>query len=186
MSRRASALCDGRGARRSCLAIASLESAKDDAEVMLRPALNTDAGKMLAWQSHPQTRQYSRTVKVPDRDSHFSWVAARLTDPDCLLNIILHAGDPAGVIRLDRLRKESCAVPRWEVSIYIAPDKYGLGLGLAALRLGRRLLPDGEFKAEVLPENAASHALFRKAGYEWRDGFYWLPPVVEQEGFSIA
>jgi len=34
--------------------------------------------------------------------------------------------------------------------------------------------------AEVLPENAASHALFRKAGYRWRDGLYWLAPDSAQ------
>lgn len=179
MSRRAAALCDGRGARRIELAFASLVSATDGAEVTLRSALHSDAEMMLTWQSHPQTRQFSRTAAVPDRDTHFRWVAARLSDPECLMNIILHAGCPAGVVRLDRMMKENNAVPRWEVSIYIAPNKYGLGLGLAALGLARRLVPEGEFMAEVLPENAASHALFRKAGYEWHDGLYWLAPVAE-------
>lgn len=62
---------------------------------------------------------------------------------------LLHAGSSAGVVRLDRMTKENNASSRWEVSIYIAPDKYGLGLGLAALRLARRLVPEGEFMAKV-------------------------------------
>ncbi len=176
MARRAAALCDGRGADRVRLAVASQVIASDGAPVTLRPADETDAERMFAWQSDTRTRQFARNPEIPDRESHFRWVAARLGAADCLLNIVEYDGRPAAVVRLDRDTPNCASRPGWEISIYVAPDCYGRGIGGAALALARQLVPEAEFVAEVLPDNAASHALFRKAGYEWRDELYWLAP----------
>jgi len=177
MSNAAAALCDGRGAERVHLAIASPVVASGGAPVSLRPATGSDTERMLVWQSDPRTRRFSRNPDIPDRAAHQLWVAARLTDPDCLLNIVEHEGVPAGVVRLDRGTLNCGTRPAWEISIYVAPDRFGEGIGSAALALARHLVVDAEFVAEVLPENVTSHALFRKAGYVWRDDLYWQAPV---------
>ena len=177
MSRRAAALCDGRGADRVRLAISPPQLAKDGASVTLRLANEADTEMLLGWQRDPRTRQFARNPEVPDRDAHYRWMAARLVDPDCLLNIVEHGGAPAGVVRLDRAPYQGAAAECWEVSIYTAPDRHGGGVGLAALALARGLVPDAEIIADVLPENEASHALFHRAGYVWCEGMYRLAPT---------
>ena len=53
----------------------------------------------------------------------------------------------------------------WYVSIYIDLGVASMGLGSAALKLGRRLLPNAILIAEVLDENIASRKVFEKNGY---------------------
>ena len=97
-----------------------------------------------------------------------------MADPKLLLNIIEYDRIPAGVLRLDPMIDES----GYEVSILVAPDLQARGIGRGALRLARRLLPDEDLFAEVLPENAASQALFRRAGYVPSGRFYVNRPGV--------
>ena len=78
-------------------------------------------------------------------------------------------GAPRGCLRLERLREGRERL----VSIYLAPGAWGQGIATAALELARRLAPGWRFVAEVLPENAASHRLFLRAGYrEEQPGTY--------------
>ncbi len=176
MVRRAALVCDGRGAARLAMAVAPAR-AKDGRPVTLRPASMDDAEIMLAWQCAPGVRRFARNPAMPGEAEHRDWLAARLENPDCLLNIVLHGDEPAGVLRLDAVCDTSR--PTFEVSILIAPDRQGLGLGRAALMLGRRLAPEAEFLAEVHEDNAASHALFRSAAFTLRDGAYRLAPGAE-------
>ncbi len=175
MSRRARALCDGLGARRVAAEV-DPPRARDGAPVRLRPAAMADAEPMLAWQRHPGTRRFARNPRVPERDEHLAWLAAKLDDPGCILNLVLHHDEAAGVLRLDRLKAGA-----FEVSIAIAPERHRLGLAAAALALARRLLPEAELRAEVLPENEASAVLFRRAGYEpLGDGWHASRPASHE------
>jgi RimJ/RimL family protein N-acetyltransferase len=80
------------------------------------------------------------------------------------------------VLRFDRIIGDR--FDAWEVSIFVAPSKKRLGIAEAALDLGRWLLPESELVAEVLPQNKASHRLFRKAGYILGlDGRYHQAPL---------
>lgn len=167
MASRATLVCDGLGARRVVMALKP-ELAGDNLPVTLRPATMDDAQTVFEWQSCAETRRFARNPEVPAADEHFAWMAARLKRAESLFNIVMHNGDAAGVVRLDRMAE---ADNSFEVSIYIAPERHGRGLGNAALRLARRLLPDAELLAHVLPQNQVSRALFLAAGYvpgpEW-------------------
>jgi RimJ/RimL family protein N-acetyltransferase len=174
MARRAAALCDGLGARRIAIEAAEPHLSRDGTEVRLRPATKLDGETMLRWQQHPKARVHARTPEPPNRASHFQWLRERLDDPDCYFNIVLHGDRPAGVVRLERF-----AGTCYEVSILIEPELHGAGIGHAALDLARALIPWGEFHAVVLPGNAASHALFRGAGYEARHDRYVSPPLQD-------
>ena len=94
------------------------------------------------------------------------------------LDIILHGDEPAGVLRLDRIDGDQDPDNTYEVSILVAPDRHRLGIGRAALHLVRQLLPEAELRAEVLPGNVASDALFRSAGFIRRKGSFYSPPAV--------
>lgn len=172
----AAVMCDGLGARRFAQVIFP-ECARDGAPVTLRPATPADMDILFDWQTHPDTRKYFRTTQAPSRCTHEKWLRAKLVDPDCVLGILEHNGTPAGVLRFDIVAENEppnqpnteSECDSYEVSILVAPDRWRLGIGTAALRLGRQLLPFATIRAAVDAENAASHRLFADAGYR-RDG----------------
>ncbi len=167
LSRRALALCDGRGAERTWLASDHEHSAAG--RVTLRLAEPSDAALLYDWQSAPETRRYAKQATIPTREEHEAWFARRQGDPDSLICMIACDGKPRGCLRLDRMGEGRERL----VSIYLAPGAWGQGIATAALDLARRLAPGWRCIAEVLPENDASHRLFRRAGYhEEQPGTY--------------
>ncbi|MCB1509847.1 MAG: GNAT family N-acetyltransferase, partial [Hyphomicrobiaceae bacterium] len=120
---------------------------------------------LFAWQLQPETRRFARNPEPPTWDGHVAWLAGKLADPRCLFNIVVEDGVPVGFVRLDVVPAAAGYAEAFEISIAISSERAGGGLGLAALRLARRLVPDAEIQAVVLPANAASLALFKKAGY---------------------
>ena len=100
------------------------------------------------------------------------WMLRRLHDVGCYSYIVEHAGDPAGFLLLDRLR-----AGRYEVSIFVDSKKQHLGIASGALDLAARLNREVAIEAEVLPQNAASAALFAASGYNSNGcGRYILEP----------
>lgn len=172
----AASLCDGLGARRVAMELVP-ERTTDTLPVTFRPATMDDAQIFFEWQSAPETRRFARNPQVPAFDEHVAWMAERLKRQDSVFNVVLHGGVAAGVVRLDRIGREGL---RFEVSIYTAPGRHGLGIGKAALRLVRRLLPEAEFLAHVLPQNTASCALFQSAGYIPHSGGFRSTPAAGQ------
>jgi len=168
MARASADLCDGRGACRAALAVLRPTRAADGSEVRLRYADSDDMEKMFEWQRHPETRRYARKPHAPTRDEHESWFAQKIEDPDCELFVILHGERKAGVFRLDRLSGMT-----WEVTIVVAPDCRGYGVGGAALEFGCGCRPYDELRAEILPGNEASLKLFVNAGFKPLGG-NWL------------
>ena len=166
MSAAGMSLCDGRGAARIAIWVDPAR-AKDGLPVRLRPAAADDEAIILAWQQQPQTRRFARVARMPTADEHRAWFATKRSDPDCLLNIILHGNAPAGAVRLDRHADDG-----WEVSIVVDAARHGIGIAAAALALARRLVPEARLLAEILPSNDASHALFARAGYRWDGSWY--------------
>lgn len=84
----------------------------------------------------------------------------QLESPDCHFYFIQKDDLDAGVIRLNRQSDNN-----FEVSVFIAPEFYGLGLATKALKMVRLLHPDLNLLAYVMPANKASIKLFQKAGY---------------------
>lgn len=168
-------LCDGRGAQRVAMNVCP-EYAADGAPVTLRPATMNDAMMVLEWQRSPETRRFAREPAVPSEAEHLVWMTRCLSDPGCLFNIILHDGAPTGVVRLNHLASQ-CPVA-FEVSIFVAPKKYRLHLGRAALNLARRLVPEAVLNAQVHLDNAASRALFLSVGYRLEENWYRQYPLV--------
>lgn len=171
MSRSAARLCDGLGVHRIVQAVMP-EHAKDGCRVSLRPAHADDAYLVLAWQSQPGMRSYMHNPEIPSAQEHIEWFSKKLVDPATVLNIIEVDNRPAGVLRLDFDSEPS----RWTISILIDTALQGSGIGASALRLAKRLLPDGTLLAEVLDGNHASRRAFEKAGFHQEAGrFVWGP-----------
>jgi RimJ/RimL family protein N-acetyltransferase len=169
MVRRAANIIDGLGVWR---VIGALECtpAKDGGRVALRAARQHDSDQLLEWQRDPSTRRYARNPAVPSEQEHQAWFQAQISKTSRIFEMVEHRGRPVGVVRLDEVKGHAA---HYEVSIAIAPQSRGLGIGERSLAMIHRLVPHGTLLAEILPSNAASQASFRKAGFVF-DRDNWL------------
>lgn len=162
MSAKAASICDGRGTDRVCLVLGQEATATDERTVTLRLASAQDELCIYRWQADPRTRRFARNPSTPSLEEHSRWIEQSLIDPDRLLMILEHEGEPAGVLRLDATEGSDIR----EISIFVSPEKYRLGIAKAGLRLVNNLFPGWTIWAEVLPSNVASQRLFEGVGYE--------------------
>jgi RimJ/RimL family protein N-acetyltransferase len=143
--------------------------------VSLRPAEPSDEARLLEWRNEATTRAASLTGGEVSADDHHRWLTGKLGDPDTALFVVLDGAEPIGQVRLDRLDDELA-----EVSIGLAPEARGRGVGREALRLAageaRPRLGVTQLSARVKPDNEASLRSFAAAGYT---EFRREPDVVE-------
>ncbi|PIR00682.1 MAG: UDP-2,4-diacetamido-2,4,6-trideoxy-beta-L-altropyranose hydrolase [Nitrospinae bacterium CG11_big_fil_rev_8_21_14_0_20_45_15] len=174
LSKKSALLCDGLGAGRTLCELFPL-AAKDGRRVGLRQVAEEDMQSLYDWQSHADTRRYSFRTKVPTWEEHQVWFRNRFNDPLNPFHVILHDNIPAGIVRLD-YKKMRGSFPLYEISIYVAPEKYNQGIGRAALKLIRMTVPKSIFFARVLKQNTTSVHLFESSGYQRKsDGYYQRP-----------
>jgi RimJ/RimL family protein N-acetyltransferase len=130
----------------------------------LRRARPDDEARVLRWRNEESAREASFRVVPISPDEHHAWFTRKLGDEDCVLLIVEEDGRPVGQVRLDRLDHDLA-----EISIGLAPEARGRGLGREALRRSvleaSRLLGVSGVRARVKPENAASLAAFTAAGF---------------------
>lgn len=162
-------LVDGLGARRVAVAMLS-ES------LTVRLARADDAAMMLRWRNDPATRAVSRDAAAIDPQAHEVWLQRVLADAGrCLL--VGHVGEvDVGVIRFDNL---GGAVS--EVSLYLDPALFELGLGRWLLRAGEAKVQalhsvPRTLVATVLDGNLGSQRMFAACGYA-RRGTQWCKTV---------
>jgi RimJ/RimL family protein N-acetyltransferase len=160
MGEAAREITDGLGAARARVSCYPPLRAKDNGLVELRPARLADAEVMLAWQSVPGIRAFSHNSEAPEPTHHRQWLRQKLGDANCVFNVVLHGGRPAGVLRFDRDPQGT-----YTVSVLIAKGSQNMGIGGAALNLANRLLPRAEMRAVISPDNRASVRMFERAGY---------------------
>lgn len=151
------AAVDGRGTARVAAAMLG-------AGIGVRPALPQDSGRVHAWRNAPAVRAASRNDAEIPLAEHQRWFDGVLAAPQRVLLIGEDARGAVGVVRFDLEGQEA------EVSIYLAADRHGQGLGPALLRaaevwLARQRPEVATVRAEVLAGNQASVVLFEEAGY---------------------
>lgn len=154
----------------------------NDDKVSLRRAVSTDADMILEWQRHATTRRYFRNPAIPSPEEHAAWFRRRLAERRGFFAIILCDGVPAGMLHLDAL--DVPGVDAYDVSILVAPERQGLGIATTAMMLARDVIPGAELRAEIHDKNLASKALFRRAGFEERDGLYVYSPAKVDDATS--
>lgn len=161
ISMAAAEVCDGKGATRIALSIHPATLDKSGEPVRFRLSHNQDMDIMFQWQRHPETRRFSRNPAPPSRKEHMTWFRRKMLDNNCDLLMITRSGRDVGIFRRDHL-----ANGRYEVSIVIAPEFRGQGIGRATLQFANEFWPGDDLQAEILPDNYASQILFKRAGYE--------------------
>nr|WP_240948835.1 GNAT family N-acetyltransferase [Microbacterium sp. CFH 90308] len=129
---------------------------------MLRRAEQRDAGRLFAWRNESDTRRWSRNGTPVRWADHVRWLRDSAERADRRLHVaVLHR--PVGTVRFDAVSSDT-----WEVSVTVAPEARGRGLGGALMdealpsiaREGARTI-----LAEVRSDNAASRNLFLRAGF---------------------
>lgn len=168
-------LCDGLGASRVYGAM------RATGHLAVRPATIADRERVHAWRNHPGVRQTAFNPEPIPEDAHARWFSSVLDDDarDLLIGEI--EGEPFGVVRYDRDRERQA-----EVSIYLAPEWQGSGLGSALLRAGdawlRRSRPDVScIVARIRAGNEPSRRMFERNGYE-RNGDLWRQDLSRTNG----
>lgn len=162
MSKRCQQLVDGHGGER----VARLLLADEFSEVHVRDATMQDAELMYRWRNDARIREVSREGEKISLTDHMLWLEASLSRPDRIILIGLTANNnPIGVVRFDAL-----AQARFEVSIYLDPERIGGGIGRALLaaaekELVRRTNSPIDIIAVILAGNRVSEGLFLNGGY---------------------
>ena len=143
-------------------------------QVRVRPATQEDAELLHRWRNDPEVRGLSRSSDPIALDTHAAWLRASLASPDRhLLLVEAEDGTPVGTTRYDLLSPGDDgggARTRWEVSITVALEMRGRGMGSSTLQASDAWLREAEpatteIVALVRPENTGSRHLFERNGY---------------------
>lgn len=157
MSTAALALVDGKGVDRIVNTVFPIE-------LTLRRATRDDARQIWRWRNSPEIRKTALDDREISWDDHERWFMRRIDDPRY---IMLVAADPSGDVGTVRFDIDG---PTANVSIFLAPDRAGDGLGSELLRCAELWLEHNNsgvrrFSADIRPENLASIGLFRRRNY---------------------
>jgi RimJ/RimL family protein N-acetyltransferase len=136
----------------------------EPAALAVRPAEPEDALEVLRWRNDEHVRSMSRNSDPIDEAGHVAWFSRALADPARMLLMGVSEGSPVGLVRFDRQQEAL-----WEVSIVVAPEARGRGLGGRLLDLAVRRFavghPGVRLLAEVKRCNEASRRLFASLGF---------------------
>ena len=154
-------LVDGGGVGRVTAFLCSFKA------VQIRPAVFADGHQVYAWRNAESTRRYSVDPTELILEEHLEWFRNSLKNSRRCLLVGEDSKGAFGILRYDFDEALSLA----EVSIYLAPDKIGQGLGGPLLNAGEAWLRSHysnlkTILATVMPQNGASRGMFARAGYE--------------------
>lgn len=133
------------------------------ASVTLRLAQPEDSHRVWTWRNDQETRQASFDSAMIPLHLHEVWFRESLRRADRRIYIVLADETESGMVRLDISGREA------EVSINLAPEWRGRGVGTLALRaLAEQAFGSLELEslvALVKAGNMTSRAVFRAAGF---------------------
>ncbi len=132
--------------------------------LVLRPATCADSALLWRWRNDPATRAASlNTTEVGERE-HVQWIEDTLARPDRRLYVGIVGERPVATARLD-IENDAATV-----SVTVAPEQRGSGLGTALVRAvsdeAFATTPVQRLVAVVKRDNVASRRAFARAGFE--------------------
>jgi UDP-2,4-diacetamido-2,4,6-trideoxy-beta-L-altropyranose hydrolase len=132
--------------------------------IVLRSAILADGWDLWQWRNDEQTRKNSRNPALIPWERHEAWFIAALANQYIDIQIALERRASVGMVRYDR--RETFDI---EVSIVVAPEARGRGLGTAILRAGCAYVstayPCCRLRAVVNVDNFVSQRLFEMNGF---------------------
>jgi RimJ/RimL family protein N-acetyltransferase len=129
----------------------------------LRDVRDEDADRLLRWRNDANAIRFSVSGRAVTSAEHVAWLAARRRDRATRLWIAEQDGSAVGQVRVDVSQRIG------KVSIAVAPEHRGQGIGIAVLAaMVDAMGDDGSIdclQALVHPDNAVSLRLFERAGF---------------------
>jgi RimJ/RimL family protein N-acetyltransferase len=137
----------------------------EDRGVRLRPATAEDCRLIFGWRNDPFIIARGSKQTAVAWAEHSAWFAESLAVADRRrLFIVERGGVPVGLVRFDREVASSTTI-----SVYLAQEHTGRGVGVAAIKAGcRRIREEWDVRrilALIRNDNAASLKAFVKAGF---------------------
>jgi len=140
---------------------------KMEKKIYFRFAGIDDSDYLLKWRNDKITRKFSFNPEEITKEEHERWFKATLSNKKRNIFIVIgENGERMGQIRLDWDDNNVA-----EISIAIAPDFRGRGIGTDVLTRGSRLVMDN-FEADYIiakikKENIISIKVFEKSGFSF-------------------
>lgn len=132
--------------------------------IALRLATQDDCRQLFEWRNDPTTIAMSLVAEPVPWNDHVRWFDSVLLNPNRHLLVASKGKESFGTVRFDDFDDTS------EISITVSPEKRGQGIGGLLLELAaiwaKEELGLERIVAQIKESNAASIALFKKAGYE--------------------
>jgi UDP-2,4-diacetamido-2,4,6-trideoxy-beta-L-altropyranose hydrolase len=159
------AVVDGYGSFRARDALwAAFRAGTPPRVLRYRPADVHDAAHLLEWRNDPSVSAVSRNKEAIGAPEHARWLASVLADSARVLLVVEDGAGPAGSVRFDVEGEDA------EISVVLAADRRGHGIGTQAIRESSELLlasrPEvGRVFAEVEAGNRASLVAFERADF---------------------
>jgi UDP-2,4-diacetamido-2,4,6-trideoxy-beta-L-altropyranose hydrolase len=137
---------------------------REASAVSLRRATAADARRLWELRNEETVRRVSFSAEPIAFDRHERWLAARLTDETAPIYMIAaEGGADVGYVRFDAAAGEAL------VSVALAPEARGHGLGPAALRAAVAAFRAAGRRAPVVAlvraDNPRSRTAFERAGF---------------------
>ncbi|MDO8651862.1 MAG: UDP-2,4-diacetamido-2,4,6-trideoxy-beta-L-altropyranose hydrolase [Undibacterium sp.] len=133
-------------------------------KISLRLCQESDCLMVYQWRNAEINRLNSHQTGDISYTTHEAWFLSSLNRQDRYLLIGGDTSGDLGVLRYDKYPDY------WMTSVYLVPGRHGHGLGDAFLKAGLDWMNSQcgsscHIRAEIKSNNAASHAVFKKAGY---------------------
>jgi L-amino acid N-acyltransferase YncA len=132
--------------------------------LIVRTAQPEDVMNVFRWRNDPLVRSMSRDTKPISEQIHKEWYSRAIDDPRRLLLIGVRGGQKIGMVRFDQRQTSS-----WEVSIMVAPEARGQGMGRHLLRMSlerlRALYAPTCLLASIRLKNQPSLMVFHALGF---------------------
>ena len=133
-------------------------------EGKLRPMVESDLDKVLAWRNHDNVRCFMFNSHTISADEHLQWFAKSLADQQRQLLIYEECSKPLGFVTLGKISVGSVA----EWGFYVDPSAgrgTGTSLGKATIRYAFNELGFHKLWGQVIAFNQRSIQLHLKLGF---------------------
>lgn len=130
----------------------------------LRLATEEDSDILFAWRNDPATQAASKSTAPVSREDHALWMKFNVLIgyPEHRVLIGNDGYGKVGVVRFDASRDDLMA---FNVSITVAPERRGDGLGVDMLREACSFMTDYALCADIREDNLASRSVFARCGF---------------------
>lgn len=130
--------------------------------MIFRTTTMDDAEMLMRWRNDPITVASFRSNRAVSLIEHTKWLRDRHKHAEKLTFICEDDGKPVGTVHMDKMEHKDNG---YEVSVTVAPEARGRGLGASMLKMICGAYPDATLYTEIKFDNPASMKSFAAAGF---------------------